>query len=141
MHSLTIAFGEGQIMCWRLMFTSEENALRAWSIFNGAPTQLPLAPVKLDTSDAARSMEWHRNPTPSQDVATITDDYGQTCAVKLSDIKGLMLEDMDRSQLGDIEMRLHGARTQAKAQTRAQSDPSLRGGGVVQPFNGGFARN
>jgi hypothetical protein len=142
MHSLTIAFGEGQMMCWRLLFTSEETALRAWAIFNGAPTQLPFKPVAGTTGDAPQTMEWHRaNSLPSPgDVAAVTDDYGQTCMVKLADVKGCMLEDMDRSQLGDIEMRLHGARTQAKAQGRAQADPGLRGGAVVQPFNGGFTR-
>lgn len=144
MHSLTIAFGEGQMMCWRLLFTNVENAQAAWNILSGAPTQLPFVPIAGSTGDAPQSMEWHRQDRhPSAPIiATVTDDFGQMVSIAVDDIKAKMLEDMEHSQLADIAMRLHGARTQAMAVSQANADPKLRAGGSIQPaaFNGGFPR-
>jgi len=54
-----------------------------------------------------------------------------------------MLENLDESQLAYIEMALHQARVQAKANERAQSDSVLRnakrGPAVITPgMNGGL---
>lgn len=145
MHSLTIAFGEGQMMCWRLLFTNIENAQAAWEKLTMPPMQF--LPLKGD--EKPMSMEQHRgyvNVSPNETVQLapiqITDDFGQTVMIKLADIKGAMFEDMANSQLADIAMRLHGARTQAMAVSQANADPKLRAGGSIQPaaFNGGFPR-
>lgn len=141
MHSLTIAFGEGQMMCWRLLFTNVENAQAAWDRLALPPMQVPLG----FNQDQPQSLEQHRALTvvrhPDMPIQ-IMDDFGQTVLIKPADIKGCMLEDMEHSQLGDIAMRLHGARTQAMAVSQANADPKLRAGGSIQPaaFNGGFPR-
>jgi|HubBroStandDraft_2_1064218.scaffolds.fasta_scaffold00003_72 hypothetical protein len=145
MHSLTIAFGEGQMMSWRLLFTNVENAQAAFHKI--AYPSLPLTPFPAvgTASDAPQSMEWHRSTAANTVIpiyAEITDDFGQSVMIKVDGVKGLMLEDMEHSQLGDIAMRLHGARTQAMAVSQANADPKLRAGGSIQPaaFNGGFPR-
>jgi hypothetical protein len=137
MHSLTIAFGEGQMMCWRLLFTNVENAQAAWDRIASPALQLSQHP------DHAQTLREHgvgTFNTPTLPIQ-ITDDYGQTVMIKPVDIKGAMFEDMANSQLADIAMRLHGARTQAMTVSQVNADPKLRIG-VVQPatFNGGFPR-
>src|SRR5437879_2532407 len=75
----------------------------------------------------------------------VTDDFGQTIGTSLNAIHGILLEDLDVSQVAQVERGLHQARGQAKAQTRAMEDPiikeSLRrqqmGPAVMSPVPGG----
>ena len=60
------------------------------------------------------------------DEISITDDFGQTAAIKKSCVAGAMFEDLDKSMLAHIERGLHNARTQAKAQQIAVNDPILK---------------
>jgi hypothetical protein len=103
MYSLTIAFGETPAM-WRLLFKTEEAACIAQSVVTGEAGSF-----------------------------VITDDFGQTCGFKASDIVGHMLEDLDQSKLAGVEMMLHNARTQAAAQTIARTEPALRAVGQQGP--------
>ena len=41
-------------------------------------------------------------------------------------VAGMMFEDLDKSMLAHVERGLHNARTQAKAQQQAMSDPVLK---------------
>ena len=43
------------------------------------------------------------------------DDFGQFVGVKGTEMRGIMLEDMELSKLAHIEQGLHRARTQAQA--------------------------
>lgn len=75
----------------------------------------------------------------------VTDDFGQKVCIAFTSIHGLLLEALDASQLGQVERGVHNARSQAKAQERAMSDPvisqSLRrqqqGPAVMAPVPGG----
>ncbi len=117
MHSLTIVFGPSPVP-WILLFKTEESVNKAM--------------VAFDTSI---------------DTLSITDDFGQRISVQRNAIHGLMFEDMDLSKMAHVEQGLHRARTQAKAQQMAASDPVLRtaamaqGPAMLQPgFNNGAFR-
>ncbi len=101
MYSLTIAFGETPAM-WRLLFKTEDAA------------QAVYGSIVYDSAKRRPSLR-------------ATDDFGQSCDV--SEIVGVMLEDLDQSRLAGVEMMLHNARTQAMAQTQARSEPALRSAG------------
>ena len=116
MYSLTIAFGETPAM-WRLLFKTEEAAHNTYDSFL-------------------------KSPGPDFTIGVnVTDDFGQSCYVKPASILALMLENLDQSKQAGVEMMLHNARTQADAQTRARSEPSLRqaasGPSVFVPNGGG----
>lgn len=55
----------------------------------------------------------------------LTDDYGTFAVFADSSIRGFWLRDSDQSQAAEIEAALHQARTQAKAQRLAQTDPGI----------------
>lgn len=62
----------------------------------------------------------------------IADDFGQAANIQPTQIHGMMLEDLDLSQAGQIERGLHNARSQAKAQQRAMSDATIRTAAMAQ---------
>ena len=78
--------------------------------------------------------------TVSGDPVQVEDQFGQRFTFKGASIDGIMYDDMSVSQLAYIERALHQARTQAKAQTRANTDPEMRGANamhgpaVLRPF-------
>lgn len=93
----------------------------------------------------AESLDKARNSPVIDGQLVFCDDFGQSVNVKQSEIHGVMVEDLEQSQMGQVERGLHNARTQAKAQTRALADPSLaaairaQGPAVHSPFpNGRF---
>ncbi len=116
MFSLTIVFGPSPTP-FTLLFNSEENARKALN--------------------ASTLIETH---------LILTDDFGQHAEVSRASIHGTMLEDMDKSKLAHIEQGLHRARTQANAQSRAQSDPVLKaaammsGAPMLSPMGNGAFR-
>lgn len=76
---------------------------------------------------------------------SVSDDFGQTFHGTLANIRGLLVEDLDKSRLARIEMGLHNARTQIAMNKQAETDPMLRqarmqqGPSVISPMgNGGF---
>jgi hypothetical protein len=75
---------------------------------------------------------------------SFTDDFGQTIALKTSELHGAMLEDLSLSKLAHIERALHQARMQAEGQKMAQTDPALvhaaRGPNIISPMMGGNGR-
>lgn len=121
MFSLTISFGPAATM-WTMMFKDAEKAEAAFSLILQAP---PVGPV------------------------IVEDDFGQRACIGRSEIRGVMLEDMEQSKLAHIERALYQARMQAKASEMAESDNSLRasrarqgGPAIIAPFggNGQFPR-
>lgn len=111
MHSLTIVFGP-VATTWVLMFKERDKADEAFA-----------------TADAAK------------ELFRLTDDFGQYVQLRSDQLHGMMLEDLDLSQDAFIERGLHNARSQAKAQEKAMTDPKLmammrrqgQGPAVLQP--------
>lgn len=99
MHSLTICFGPAGTV-WTLLFKSQES-LKAAEI----------------ASSISPTCETH---------LTMTDDFGQDVFVKREHVIATMIEDLDQSQMAQVERGLHQARSQAKAQTRAMEDPVIK---------------
>ena len=72
----------------------------------------------------------------------IKDDFGQTASVPDANMASYMLEELDVSRMAAVEMALHQARIQAKAQEMAKTDPVLktamnsRGPSVLTPQYG-----
>lgn len=98
MFCITVALGN---VSWRLVYKDEERAREIWETLSKISPE-PKTALKFE------------------------DDFGQ-CLVGIFDsIHGLMFEDLEKSALADIELRLHNARIQAKAQKLASADPSLR---------------
>jgi len=99
---------------WALMFKTEEKAIQALQFIN----------EHVD--------------------GNFTDDFGQTIALKTSELHGVMLEDLSLSKLAHIERALHQARMQAEGQKMAQTDPALmhaaRGPNIISPMMGGNGR-
>jgi len=103
MYSLTICFGpQGTI--WNLLFKTKEKAHEAHKML--------LA--------------------PDMPILSFEDDFGQRITLTAGQIHGLLLEDLDMSQLGQIERGLHNARSQAKAQQRAMGDPIIKQSAMMQ---------
>jgi hypothetical protein len=120
MFSLTICFGPASTP-WILLFKEEE---KAKAIYNDYVSCSVL---------------------PSGNNSVIAaDDFGQAVAIPLSQINGMMLDDMDQSKQAYIERGLHNARAQARAQQLAAADPTIRaaaqGPAVMSPFPGGAPR-
>lgn len=119
MHSISICFGPAATI-WNLLFKTEEKA----GEFYGAYMEMKVQ----GTSGALIG----------------GDDFGQTFSFDVAQIHAVLVEDLDQSQLGQVERGLHNARSQAKAQELALSDPiisqSLRkqqmGPAVMTPFGG-----
>lgn len=76
--------------------------------------------------NSAESMQnaWSKNHL--QPHYTLEDDFGQRAQIDAFCVAGIMFEDMDKSMLAHVERGIHNARTQAKAETVAMSDPVLR---------------
>lgn len=102
MHSLTICFGPAATP-WILLFKEE---VKAATIYNEYSNHLVAG--------------------ASSGALIGADDFGQAFVLSISEIKGMMLEDMDASQEAQIERGLHQARTQAKAETKAMSDETIK---------------
>lgn len=98
MFSITFQFGPQQTP-WTLLYKEEQGMKNALMVFDsGHPTEL----------------------------ATISDDFGQTLRCRRNDVQGLLAEDMVLSGMAMIERSLHMAKVQAKLQSRAASDPEIK---------------
>ena len=112
MYSLTVTFGPGPTV-WRFLYRTKEKA----ESYNAMPGIMP-------------TQDWH-----------IEDDFGQVADIKAPAVHARMLENMDESLLAYVEMALHNARIQSKAQSRAEGDqtinPRSRGPAVLTPMGNG----
>jgi hypothetical protein len=116
MYSLTIHFGPNA-MCWALLFKEEAKAGEAYNAYVASK-------VNGDTVD----------------ILIGTDDFGQSYAIPLADINGILLEDLDLVEEARIQRSLANARTEVKFQQRARVDPVIRnaqaGTPVLTPMSG-----
>ncbi len=84
------------------------------------------------------------HPESVMPVVEITDDFTQTASFFIGDIHAVSIEDMDVSMNAGIERGLHQARTQARGNQLASSDPALKAaamlGGHAMQGNGGMPR-
>lgn len=109
MHCLSIVFNAGSPVMWKLLYRTESDALSAF-----------------------QRAGMHFAPTNSPQAIQLNDDFGQSVVIGRGVAGGVMLEDLDQSKLAHIEMSLHEAKTRAKAQKQAQTDPELRTSQMMQ---------
>lgn len=113
MYSLTIHFGPNA-MVWALLFKEEE---KAGAIYNSY--------MDFQVSEAEYGM------------LIGADDFGQSFAIPMNQINGIMLENMDLVMEARIHRSLDNARGEIKAKQRAMTDPVIRaaqnGPGVIAP--------
>ncbi len=86
------------MMSWRMLYQDEERAKAAY----------------LALKD---------NTVPTIEIA---DDYGQIGTFKPMACPALMLEDMDKSKIAEIDLALHRQKLQMLAQKMAAADPAIR---------------
>lgn len=119
MFSLSISFGPIGTT-WRLLYKTEEKAFEHFAFANSPKDKT----VDFNGDERIR----------------LEDDFGQIASFKRDALHGIMLENLDQSKLGNIEMALHNAHVQAEGQSRAENDPALRsrvrGPSVISPIGG-----
>ncbi len=86
------------MMSWRMLYQNEDRAKAAYAALK--ETTVP--------------------------TIEITDDYGQVGMFKPMALPALMLEDMDKSKMAEVDMALHRQKTQMLAQKMAAADPAIR---------------
>ena len=109
MYSLSIAIGA---MSWRMLYQDEEKAKTAYAALK-------------DTT------------VPAVEIA---DDYGQVGVFKtgMGVLPAVMLEDMDKSKMAEIDIAIHRQKVQMLAQKMAAADPAIRAaqmGAGLQPLS------
>lgn len=113
MYSLTIHFGPNA-MVWSLLFKEEEKAA---AIFN--------AYMNFEISENTKGM------------LIGSDDFGQSFAMPIDQVAGMMIEDMEQVMEARIFRSLDNARGEIKAKQRAATDPVIRsaqqGPSVIAP--------
>lgn len=84
-----------------------------------------------DAAKAARDRFWAAAERVGP-IIDLTDDFGATVTVWLSDVLALLVHDIDGTFEAQAEQALMQAKAQAKVNRKAQADPLLR----VQSGNG-----
>ena len=121
MFTITVVFGN---VSAALMYRDRDVAQRSWSALTKN--------IPIDRYPAITSSE----------ELTISDEFGRSIYLPTGMLYGAILEDMNSSTEATIEISMHNARTQVKAQKRASSDPELRaaqmghGPSVLTPMGG-----
>lgn len=101
-------------------------------VFGPGPTAWQLLFKTQEMARAATKLIYEKT------TDAVEDDFGHTCIVS-GEIHGLVLEDLEVSKMGHIELALHQARTQAKAHMMGNADPALKAAGLMNPSQGGPA--
>ena len=120
MFAVTVAFGS---ISWRLLYKSEEKANEAFALISAPPD---------------KTVDFN-----SKTSFVLVDDFGQKAFFHASTVMGGMLENLDESKIGAIEMGLHNKRTEVGFQQRAENDPTVRaaaagrGPGIIAPMGNG----
>lgn len=98
--------------------------------------------------DEARAKEaYEKLKDTTVPTIEIADDYGQIGTFKPMACPALMLEDMDKSKMAEVDMALHRQKVQMLAQKMAAADPAIRaaqmGAGLSQltPMGNGQLRS
>jgi len=138
MFSLTIVFGTNAPVLWTLLYQTEERAKSAYEecVVATQPSYQAGASGAVDFSPRAALRHTC--------FVALKDDFSQVACIDAANIHGFMIEDMDRSQLGQIEKGIHDRRGQMKMEQMCASDPSLRQSSrqpsmpILQPMGNGF---
>lgn len=130
MFNLTVVFGPTN-QNWMFMFKDRKSAEQTEAVLK-SPSPLSFTTNPITGADVAI-------PVPTQ-IIHIEDDFGSTATFQADQIHGFMFEDMDKSGEAAIERALNGARMQAKAQTKAQSDAVLKFAQMTGPMMGNSHR-
>lgn len=118
MYSLSIHFGSNSIV-WALLFKEEE---KAGAIYN--------AYMDFKVSEATSGM------------LIGSDDFGQSFAIPMEEVRGILLENLDLLETARIQRSLADERTKAKFIKAATDDPIIKaairpqGPGVLTPMGG-----
>jgi len=113
MYSLTIHFGP-HAMCWQFLFKDGSKAKAAFCAVQTGSEQ-----------------------------SCFDDDFGQSVDFRGKAVHGVLLEDLDLVEEAQIQRSLVTARAQAKLNSRASQDPTLRaaqamrGPAMIQPMGRG----
>ncbi len=119
MFTITVVFGNASAS---LMYRDRDKAAAIWAV---------LSKKTVDTYPMMTSGEM-----------VIADEFGREIYLPPNMLYGAIFEDMNSSTEATIEVSMHNARTQVKAQKRASSDPELRaaqmghGPSVLTPMGG-----
>jgi len=97
MHNIAVMIGPGAV--WMFLYKEEAGALKVLEDFENAEP---------DT------------------IIQIKDDFGTTGRVRKTAVHGILYEDIQRTALSGIERSLHTARTNARLQQMANTDPTLK---------------
>lgn len=122
MFSLTIVFGASAPVLWTFLFQDEARATQAYD---------ELLALK-------------HSGLPGGAMAGVSDDFSQRAVIGVDQIAGFMLEDLDKSQLGQVEKALHDRRAQVKFEALVNAEPGLRqqqrhpSMPILQPMGNGF---
>ena len=119
MYSLTIHFGPSA-MVWQFLFKEEKKPGEAYNAFVTTQVEGGKGGVLIGS-----------------------DDFGQSYAIPFNEISGMLIEDLDLVEEAQIQRSLVNARAQAKLNSRASQDPTLRaaqamrGPAMIQPMGRG----
>lgn len=127
MHMITVSFGSNSCP---LLFKTAEAAEFAWAKLTQIPIMNP--PPSADASmEAWRGMVRPTAVGIGSIPIDVSDDFGRHVII-VNNFNGAIMEDMAVAQEGQIEIGLHQARTQVKAQQRGSQDPVLRAAQMQQ---------
>jgi len=115
MWMITVSFGSNSCP---LLFKTVEAAQAAWNKIAISPP-FQFAP----DSQSMENLRLQQGLTVMTPVL-IQDDFGRS--IFIATLNGAVFEDMNAAQEGQIEIGLHQARGQVKAQQRGASDPVLQ---------------
>lgn len=112
-HSVGVKFKDNSQ--WGLLFKSSEKAQVAFDLVCNS----------LNSTREAGSFS-------PQTIIHLNDDYGTQFAVIAGDVTGVLMEDLETVGEAVIERTLIQARTQAKANGRANADPTLKTDAILR---------
>jgi len=79
-----------------------------------------------DAEKAKNVFESLRRRPLMEKCVVVEDDFGQICDVTAEAVYGVLLEDLDKAKLANVEIFLPQQRTQVMANKAAESDQGLR---------------
>jgi hypothetical protein len=116
MYSLSISFGPTGTV-WAYLFKEETNAAKTYNAW---------VSYKVNGEERGALLG--------------SDDFGQSYAIPMDEIRGVMIEDLDQIEEARIQRSLADERCKAKFMVRAKTDPVIRQAmgvgspGIVSPF-------
>jgi hypothetical protein len=120
MFTITVVFGN---VSASLLYRDKDRAMATWE-------------------KVSKRTQVDRYPLSTADEMILKDEYGREVFLPLNMLYGAIFENMQETAEALIESAMHNARTQARVQKRATTDPELRaaqmaaGPSVLTPMGG-----